>query len=280
MQNVKSAGGCLLAALAVSAIAASSASAALPELGRCQAVEKVQEGKKASYHGAFRNDKCTKTSAMKKGKYEWAPGPGADDTFTAEAIEGVTFETVGGQRVECEGGALKGGEYTGAKTEKFSSINLDECETSTGTVCQTNPKEVSEIEDPNTVEGELGPIGGAKPTAGWVLKSLLFAFTCGTLPEVESIQTIEGSVIGAVARGSLSGGASSDLDIMSTGTKVAFKQATGMQLPEAFEGGAKDTLSTTRIVGLSKSVEQTGLGGDVTEHYGEPLEIRTKEEGS
>jgi hypothetical protein len=276
MRNVKSVGGCLLAACAVSAIAVSSASAALPELGRCLPVEKVQEGKKASYHGAYKNATCTKPSAADKGKYEWAAGPGADDTFTAEFIEEVAFETVGGDRVECESAALEGGEYTGPKTEKFSSAVLFDCGNGTSG-CQTNPTKPDQIEDPNTVEGELGVItGGAKPTPGWVLKGLLFAFTCGgEMTEVESIDTIEGSVIGTVRRGILSGGAASDLNKMSKGTLVAFKQKEGLQLPEAFEGAATDTLTTTRIVGLSKATEQTGVSGDELDKYGEPLEIRT-----
>lgn len=278
MHNVKSVGGCLLAALAVSAISVSSASAAVPELGRCQPVEKVQEGKKASYHGAYTNKNCTKPSLAKKGKYEWAAGPGADATFTGEFVEEVVLETVGGDKIECETAFLDGGEYTGAKTEKFSSFDLKLCETPTGKPCQTNPEETRKIEDPTTVEGELGTIsGGTKPTAGWALKSVPLTFTCGEIPEVESVQTIEGSVIATVRHGSLTGGDTSDLNKMSEGTEVAFKQTAGVQLPEAFEGGAKDTLTTTRLVGLSKSVEQTGFGGIEADFYGEPLEIRTVE---
>jgi hypothetical protein len=270
MRNVKSVGACFLAACAVSAIAVSSASAALPELGRCVAVEKVVEGKKSSYHGAYMNKICTKPSAMKKGKYEWVEGPGAADTFTAE-VEEPLFETVGGEQVECERGFLEGGEYTGAKTEKFSSVQLVGCLTAIDTLCQTNPHEAGKIEDPKSVEGELGTISGEKGTAGWALKSLLFAFTCGEFPEVEDIQTLEGSVIGAVRHGS-----ASDLNRMGAETEIVYKQKEGTQSPEAFEGGEKETLTTTRITGVSKAVETTGLGADQLNKNGEPLEIRAK----
>jgi hypothetical protein len=266
----------LIAACAVSAIAVSSASAALPELGRCLPVEKVQEGKKARYHGAYKNATCTKASPADKGKYEWSEGPGADNTFTATVNEGWTLETVGGERVECELGHFDGGEYTGAKTEKFSGISLYACETGTGTLCMSAQKEAEHepgrIEDLGTVEGELGTISsGAKPAVGWDLKSVPFEFVCGELPEVESVQTVEGSVIGTVMKG-----ADGNLNRMGEETQVNFKEAAGVQLPEAFEGGAADTLKTLRVVGASKAEEQTGLSSVETDKGAEPLEIRDK----
>ena len=83
MRDIKLLGACLLAVCAASAVAVSSASATLPELGRCQAVSPVMEGKKTVYHGVYSNRVCTKKNPKMKGRYEWAAGPGEKKTFTA-----------------------------------------------------------------------------------------------------------------------------------------------------------------------------------------------------
>jgi hypothetical protein len=274
MRDVKLPGLCLLAVCALSAVAVSSASAALPELGRCEPVEAVKEGKKTVHHGVYSNKACTVHNAKTKGKYEWTAGPGANNTFTAETSEWI-LETQDGAKVECTEGTLKGAEFTGPKTEKFSSIELANCLTGLGKHCQTNPRDENFIEDPTSVEGELGTIKGTAPkqTYGWDLKGVKFLFTCGTPPEAEVIELVEGSVIGAIKRGE-----SSNLNVMASNTQVFYKQEEGSQLPEAFEGGSKDTLTTTAIAGASKTEEQTGLSGaQLSRNFGEPLEIKTKE---
>jgi len=275
MSKMQTLTGCFLVALCVSGSAAASASAAPPEVGRCQKVEPVQEGKKARYHGAYTNRACTKPSATDSGKFEWASGPGTDKTFTAVPNHTPTFETTGGKTVQCQSGEFKGAEYTGAKTEKFSGIKLVNCVNPAGRVCQTNPEDSSVIEDVAPVEGELGVVaGGASPTVGWDLKDVLFVFVCAdeakTL-ELGEDQVIEGSVIGVVRK------SASDLNKMSGETQIEFEQAGGKQLPEAFEGGAKDTLTNTRLVGTDNSTEQMGLSARESDTYGEPLEIRTVE---
>jgi hypothetical protein len=269
--------GCALAVACAGAVAASSAAAALPEVGRCEAVEKVQEGKKAHYHGAYLNRGCTKPSPEAKGRYEWVSGVGSKDTFAAEATDSPTFTTVEGNTVECQFGAFNGGEYTGPKTEKFSSVELDDCITQAGKVCNTSPREAGVIKDLTPIEGELGVIaggGGSDPTVGWDLKGVLFAFVCGLEPKTGELGeelAIEGSVIGVVRKG-----AASDLNHMSEGTQIEYKQSAGKQLPEAFEGGAADTLTTTRLLGTVKSTEATALSGRQINKYEEPLEIRSE----
>ena len=64
---------CVLFGLSLSVVAASSATAALPELGRCVPAEETMEGKKTVHHGAFSNHGCTKVNATHTGKYEWLP---------------------------------------------------------------------------------------------------------------------------------------------------------------------------------------------------------------
>jgi hypothetical protein len=273
VQNGKKLVGCLTAACALGALAASSASAALPELGRCLSVEKTLEGKKDSYHGVYSNRNCTKVNPKHKGKYEWTPGPGAGNTIKAE-LEEPTLETVGGAKVQCGHATLNGGEYTGAKTEKFSSVLFTYCLNDIEAACQTTPTNPAFIEDTNSVEGELGMIAKSpKPTAGWDLKGVKLVYYCGNNDEPSNFQVVEGSVIGAVARGKYS-----NLNQMSELTQVAFTQASGKQLPEMFEGGTASTLSTTTIdTGVPKS-EQTGLSTVESGHGGEALEIRTEGE--
>lgn len=272
VKTIATAGCCTLAVCLVGAVAASSASAALPELGRCLPVEKVAEGKKSSYHGLYTNKGCTMLNSKTKGKYEWTPGPGADTAVEAEISEPV-LETTGGAKVECSFAVLNGGEITGPKTEKFSSITFSACApggTAGDKFCETAPEKGNSIEDLTEVTAELGPVsGGAKPMAGWDLKGVKMAYTCGPADEVESIQLVEGSVIDNLKRHST--------NVMSTSTEATYKEVMGKQLPEAFEGGTADTLKTTTVAGVSTSEEQTGLSASERETYGEPLEIRTKE---
>jgi hypothetical protein len=212
-----------------------------------------------------------------KGKYEWVSGPPTSKSFTTEITNSPTFETVNGRTVECQFGSLKEGEYTGPKTERFSSITLGDCFNEAGKTCQTDPElNKSVIEDVAPVEGELGVISGAtSPTVGWELKGVLFVFVCGNEAkglEVGEALTIEGAAIGVVTKKH-----GSDLDKMGRETRVEFEQAKGKQLPEAFEGGAAAALSTSRVKGVLPATEQTAFSATELDQYSEPLEIRTKE---
>ncbi len=62
-------------------ISATTASAALPEVGRCVKVAGVKEGKKTHYDGAYGNAGCDRANAAHAGKYEWLPGPGPKTNF-------------------------------------------------------------------------------------------------------------------------------------------------------------------------------------------------------
>lgn len=270
-------------ALVLSAFAASAASAQPPELGRCVKVEAVKEGKKTTYHGAYGNRGCTTLNAHKKGKYEWLPGPGAKNKYSGVAVApSPLFRTTGGQTISCSDIVFKG-EYTGAKTET-ATVTMDGCETPFHRPCQTNPAKEGQIEGPSALKGELGVISKAKktPTVGWDLKGegVLFTFQCGKPPEVLNLETIEGSVIGAVT-----GGGFSNIDRMSIFSVIKYKAVAGKQLPESFEGGPKDTLLLNSIT--EKTSEQTGLTATEESESGlgepiekpenqEPLEIKVK----
>ena len=64
-----------------------------------------------------------------------------------------------------------------------------------------------------------------------------------------------------------------ELDKSSTKFTFAFSASAGKQVPEQFEGGVKDTL-TTAILGAG--AEQTGLSATETVFTQEPLEIKAK----
>ncbi|HTZ85441.1 MAG TPA: hypothetical protein VMB05_02125 [Solirubrobacteraceae bacterium] len=282
MRRVRVAGGCLLAAFAISAVGAATAAAEPPEVGRCVEVEGVKEGKKTIYSGGYGSARCIKPKAGHNGRYEWLPGPGPHNKFFGVGEETV-LETVGGQRVFCSASVFKG-EYTGAKTEKVK-LSFDICEDSAKRPCQTTPAKEGEIIEQGTLEGNLAYIDSTKKTAGWDLKpeggsGILFTYYCGKLPE--TIHTVEGSVIGQVKNGFFS-----NLNHMSKWGLVLYKAVKGKQLPEAFEGQANDTL-TTNTTGIEmRSPEQTGMstlnetiageGKDIEEEVNEePVETKTK----
>jgi hypothetical protein len=260
MKTMRIAGGAVVVVCALGALAGG-ASAALPELGRCTEVAGVQEGKKIVHHGAYRNKNCTAASRTQTGKYEFVPGPGTNNKFYGVATEPEpVLETTTGAKVSC-GEMIFKGEYTGPKTEKVS-VSFGGCETTAANgahqVCQSDPAKEGEIEGLQALEGELGIIqAGAPPSVGWDLKhaGTLFAYECGVLPEVPSAQTVEGSVIGVLSHGFFG----TDLNKMSLHSVIKYKAKVGLQLPEAFEGQAKDVLSTTTLAGTSKTTAQTGL---------------------
>jgi len=184
----------ILAAVAVCAVAAlgaSSASAALPEIGRCVKLEGTKEGRKTNYSGKYSNKKCTRESASSTGKYEWMPGAGEEKGFESPGtLEPVTLKTAGGTAIECKN-SKQFGEYTGANTEK-DEISLYECTLSTtGETCQSlRPEETPPTSEPGTIislplEGTLGYIkkAGTRPQLGWEYKAktgpFLFVFECG-----------------------------------------------------------------------------------------------------
>jgi hypothetical protein len=281
--------GLCAAMLGLTVAGTGTAVAALPELGRCVKVEGLQSGKKVKYSGHYKNKNCTSASLANTGKYEFLAGPGTNNKFYGTAAEPEpVFETTTGSKLRC-GLIVFKGEYTGAKTEKVT-ISLGGCETTAANgahqVCQTDPAKEGEIESTESFEGELGTIqSGAKPIAGWDLKhgGALFIYDCGTPPEVPSVQTIEGSVIGALSRGFFG----TDLNRMSLYSVIKYKATKGLQAPESFEGQAKDVLSTKTISGLTTTTAQTGLttteettsgAGEVEEGTAgqEPLEVKTK----
>ncbi len=255
------AGACVCAVLA-----ASSASAALPEIGRCV--------KLAGKTGVFNRANCLGVSKTHTGEFEWNPGPGAS-TSTKVILNGMVLETTTASKISCSNGQLTG-EFTGAKTEKITEVVLQGCEDVLPRLkCYSNPLTPGTISSKNALVGEIGFVPGSKvetnPFVGWDLKSEnslmpFLSFSCGEGGGTLMLK-LEGSLIGRVVK----------TNVMSTTFGLTYKQTAGKQALTAFIGGTEDVLTEiTKPIGGEEKTEKVGLasGGTVTD--GEALEIKAK----
>jgi hypothetical protein len=273
---IRTVGGCALAALALSAIGATGASAAeypltgLPEIGRCVKVPPMT--------GHFNLSNCIGVDKDgNDGQYNWEPGPGEKGTFKAHLASAV-FETVGGGKISCSGAFLTG-EYTDGKGVKVSKTILQGClNVKPNKICFSNIVTPGTVESNQVLVGKIGFIPNPKNEANpFVAVDLtaepeslpLLMFNCGEQLGAESI-AFEGSVIGRLKY----------LNKMITGQALLYSQKAGHQLYESFKGGVKDTLTqTTTLVSnpLSKTSEQAGLSGAGEDTNGELIEIKAKQ---
>ncbi len=278
MKRIRVMGLCLAIVFAASAVAAATAAAELPEIGRCLRVEGVMQGKKTVYSGAYKNKACTKESPTKTGKFEWSEGPG--ESKLLEGAGGIgepaTFTTANGSTIACSTG-FSDGEVTGAKTTKVTYTFLGCEDTALHETCQGLAPEEREIKP---IEGEIKTLpltgevgfiqGGEKPKVGWDFKpmagSIIAEFECGG-PVIGATQVLfEGSFIGAYK----------PVDRMREETVLRFKSAGAKQIPEAFEGGTADTMTATFIAGLEKTTEAIGLSHKEELYSEEELEVKAK----
>jgi hypothetical protein len=250
------------------ASAAQAAPANLPEAGRCVKV--------ATGTGAYGGASCLLLAAPGRGKYEWTPaGATEKQAFSGSGLE-TKLTTAGHPTITCVAANIAG-EWTGPKTASVS-VELQGCSTPSGAQCQTvtNPQNRSEIKLTG-VEGELGFIryeeveGKLIVVPGFDLKpqpplTELAAYECTGSSEVGHI---EGSVIGKVK----------PFDKMTTEFNLLYLLAkSGAQVPEEFQEGPKDTLTTTFTSGLetlSSDPSALNVKGE-TGSNGAPLEIKAK----
>jgi len=231
----------------------------LPALGRCVAVKAGGE-----WEGSLCLD-----PAHGRGRYNFIPGA-EKKKFTAKGGT-ATLETVGKAKITCSA-STTAGEYTGPKT-LTTTITLTGCQRSaTKASCQSVAAGAGEIVT-GALEGELGFIkneftnGKHLVSVGLDIKheTDLAAFECGTGTGKELV-TLEGSVIAPITI----------IDKMAAGSTLRYKAVAGRQAPEQFESGLKDTLSTSVVSGLEKTIEQAGLTMTETITSEEPLEIKAK----
>jgi hypothetical protein len=261
MKRINTAGVALVAVLGLLAIASASASAALPELGRCVPVTTAKTGE-------YKNARCTQ-AADGTGNYNFMPGAGEKKKFAGTGTGTPVLETPK-LKISCAASTFDG-EYTGAKTASVT-VDLIGCiNPATLKKCQSNPAKEGEIETPAPLEGEIGFINtGTKIGVGLDLKRspALMTFTCGEVAELPEVSgTVEGSVIGRIA----------PVNVMRSEYKLIYKTAGGKQVPESFEGGAKDTLSEKLVSGLTTTTEEAAFKEKLVEIINEePLEIKAK----
>ena len=234
-----------VAAALVMMVFASTAGAAVPEWGKCV---KVATGTTGAYTGATCVTKATKVP----GKYEWHPLTSEEkDTFSVSATE-ITLGTEGRLPVKCTIGNISG-EYKGPKTASVK-IELQACINAEGKACTgvTSPQTKSEIEM-LPLEGELGYVrneeinGRLFVQPGLLIKPMSpltewIKYECGNPLETFAL---EGGVIGKL----------SPMDKMSTATNLALTVSRGVQKPESFAGGPKETLQTGVTSGVPPSTK-------------------------
>jgi hypothetical protein len=263
MKQIKTLGGWTLAAIVLVAIVVpAAASAALPEVGRCV---KVAKGT-----GAYKGSSCVTHATGAGGSWEFIPVTAAEKQAFAGSGSSPIITTAGHGVLTCVTGNMSG-EWTGPKTATVQ-LELQACTNSANQGCQTTPAQPTEIR--GVVEAEIGFIKSEAPgiSVGFDLKpqpplTSLATYECGNLGELNKI---EGSVIAKDI----------PLNKMVTTSALVYKvsKATGQQVPESFEGGVKDTLSTTFMSGLESSTGESSL--KMTEYVNtnvNPLEIKAKE---
>jgi hypothetical protein len=262
------AGTCLIAALALSALATTSASAFVrepPEIGRCL----------KHTGGKWKNGTCkTAAKVTSEQKYEWYPAYGEAANGETKLAEKVKFKaiskegtliqltTVSGEGIACKH-QFADGEATGPKTLKSFNIRFTECAEAGQKCTSTNPK----ASEPGEIKvKELNGLIGIekfgethakdkvanlfKPSSGEIFTE----FECGGIPV-----TVKGEVLNPLTA-----------NAMKLSATVKFVASKGKQKPEKF---ATDPTGTKRVLFSNKLV-----GGGITQAGQSLTTIQTGEE--
>jgi len=269
-------GSCLLTLLILGVAMCASASAsapyevrALPEVGRCV---KVAVGT-----GEYKGGQCITREVPngERAKYTWVQANAAENlTFEDAGIE-VKLATAGHSTITCVVTNVKG-TFTGPKTAT-AEIELQGCKNTLEEQCGSAGAENQIKSLP--LEAELGFIKNELREGKRYVKvgldfraqtplTQMFVYKCGT--DSTTTATIEGSVIVA----------DKPIDKMSAENRLFFHVLfpKGTQDPEKFEGGVKDTLSTTFTTGIESSTASSTLGyKEPSGKYSIPLEIKAIE---
>ena len=264
MRRIVMMAGCLVASCAVGGAAA--ASAAPPEFGTCTKV--------ARKAGEYSTKNCVHPTPG-AGSYNWVSGPGAKKKFTF-TVESPVLKTSGGRVVSCAFGEGEG-EYASAKAVNVTKLVFQNCQTPAKTTFEGFCQNIGAFRGDvtlNELVGELGYIEHAEKTkVGLDLKpkvgKALVLFECGGATEqtehglgTGTLLEVEGSVIGRVK----------SFNKAVTENVVTFTAKKGAQVPEQFEGGVKDTLTT--LVGPTKTPAPSTFSGIAEATNEEPIEVK------
>jgi hypothetical protein len=305
MKRIKIVGPCIVAMFAVSLVASTTASAALPEWGKCVRFVN-QHGVNV---GKYEDGACTKPvspEAPKTGPFEWMPAPKGtpNSAFTSHGGAAVLETTLGPfTQVKCSveeaTGSLKGNKEVSEVSVRFKGCHLSFNEPEPYT-CGNGllPPQGSEKEGEivtRRLKGKLGYISGKgeeNPSVGLSLepeerKGLFAQFMCAERFLVIRVGVFPGgkgndSIISPIA----------PVNKMSISNTQTYKNAEketepgsgkfevepGIQDPTHFEGGKEDYLEseTSYSEGLFGPISQSAqsLTTVNTLNSGEELEIR------
>lgn len=265
----------LLALLAVGAamcVTSTAAAAAepllLPQVGRCVKV--------ALGTGTYKGSYCItrEVEGGERGKYNWVPASATENlTFAGTALE-VRLASAGHATVGCAVGNVTG-TFTGAKTAT-AQIELQGCQNALGEQCHNNHTEAQITSLP--LEAELGFIRNEVVNGHLMVKvgmdfkpqsplTQMIVYQCGS--GLTESATVEGSVIAS----------DKPIDKLTLEDNLNFHVTlSGLQDPEMFENGLKDTLATTFSSGLESTTAPSTLGmKSYVGKFSQPLEIKAKE---
>jgi hypothetical protein len=247
----------LLAALVAGAVASTSASAALPEWGKCVKLAK----------GKYANAECTGPKA-KNGGYEWDRGT-TDIEKTGFTSSGGPAElrTTSGIATDCTSETTHG-ELSGFKEVSGVEVTFQGCHANLlGLVCTGGEIEEEQTEEgylkekpgeikTRELKGKLGYIegkGSADPVVGISLtpeskKGLFAEFICGgTLTVRVGEKPKKGggdSIISPITPVNQMGSTAVQAYTQKQECFEEVCNGTGIQIPESFEGGKPDILET------------------------------------
>ncbi|HTZ62534.1 MAG TPA: hypothetical protein VMB51_00350 [Solirubrobacteraceae bacterium] len=227
---------------------AASASAAAPEFGICN---RVQKGT-----GSYANAGCTTPAAGKD--YEWFSEAVRKPKLEIESTSPVKLETVTGFKVSCTR-AIEGGYIFGDEEVNETGLAFTGC-SNAGVKCGSFGAAEGEFFLAAS-DGELGVISrgatAAEDKVGLELDGLSATFHCGSSEEVE----IHGSLIVPLKANK-----------MLTTEKLKYSAKRGKQDPERFEGGTKAVLE------VSVNREEflpAGLSANMTLLFEQPVEVNS-----
>lgn len=231
-----------------------------PEVGRCTALEGTKIGKKTVYTGMYATSSCISKSPTDSGRYEWTQG------YAREAITGAggasTLQTAAGARVSCKT-STSSASYTGAAGET-ARITFKGCTVAGSKVSCQSTGHASGVIASAQLTGTFGFIDAPQAQVGLDLAPSsagepdFAVFECGGTPE-----HLEGSVIAEAAA-----------DKMSNKLALKYVAGGGLQLPQAFEGEADDTLTLSSGPTASPQREAATLIATMTDTSEEPLEVK------
>jgi len=283
MKRIRIAGLCLVATFAMTVGAAATASAAMPEWGKC--VKFVnQHGKNV---GKYTDAGCTKLAEpAKTGGFEWQTSSSiANKEFTSHGGEATLELLGGGIKTVCKAEEAKGS-LSGTKGVSNVEVVFKGCEANLGGLVCENSLRPPLGEEPEgqiktrSLKGTLGYISGKgteSPSVGLSLepeakKNLFAEFICGGMLVVRVGQNPKGTVGNDSIISPIT-----PVDKMSIANTQTYSQESGVQVPTHFEGGKEDFLETEISDGFGEIAwVQSGqtLATTNTLNSGEVIEIR------